>query len=109
MFKALGLINGKYHRLNYCTSISFVALKNLSNLFIVLIIEPEMVIIEYVPYGDLLSYLRKSRGLNETYYKDPDVKPRTNLTSQQFLKFAWQVADGMEYLSNKKVGYTFEY
>ena len=107
--RLLGLINGKYHRLNYCTSISFVALKNLSNLFIVLIIEPEMVIIEYVPYGDLLGYLRKSRGLNETYYKDPDVKPRTNLTSQQFLKFAWQVADGIEYLSNKKVGYTFEY
>ena len=65
-----------------------------------------MVIIEYVPYGDLLGYLRKSRGLNDTYYKDPDVKPMTNLTSQQLIKFAWQVADGMEYLSNKKVGYT---
>ena len=67
-----------------------------------------MVIIEYVPYGDLLGYLRKSRGLNDTYYKDPDVKPRTNLTSQQLIKFAWQVADGMEYLSNKKVGFTFD-
>ena len=71
-------------------------------------IEPIMVIIEYVPYGDLLGYLRKSRGLNDTYYKDPDVKPNTSLTSQQLIKFAWQVADGMEYLSNKKVGYTFE-
>ena len=70
--------------------------------------EPIMVIIEYVPYGDLLGYLRKSRGLNDTYYKDPDVKPRTNLTSQQLIKFAWQVADGMKYLSNKKVGYNFE-
>ena len=67
-----------------------------------------MVIIEYVPYGDLLGYLRKSRGLNDTYYKDPEVKPRTNLTSQQLIKFAWQVADGMEYLSNKKVGFTFD-
>ena len=67
-----------------------------------------MVIIEYVPYGDLLGYLRKSRGLNDTYYKDPDVKPRTNLTSQQLVKFARQVADGMEYLSNKKVGFTFD-
>ena len=73
-------------------------------LFIVSTIEPIMVIIEYVPYGDLLGYLRKSRGLNDTYYKDPDVKPRTNLTSQQLIKFAWQVADGMEYLSNRKVG-----
>ena len=61
------------------------------------------VIIEYVPYGDLLGYLRKSRGLNDTYYKDPDVKPKTNLTSQQLMKFAWQVADGMSFLSSNKV------
>ena len=67
-----------------------------------------MVIIEYVPYGDLLGYLRKSRGLNDTYYKDPDVKPNTNLNSQVLIKFAWQVADGMEYLSTKKVCCTFE-
>ena len=62
-----------------------------------------MVIIEYVPYGDLLGYLRKSRGLNDTYYEDPDVKPKTNLTSQQLMKFAWQVADGMSFLSSNKV------
>ena len=62
-----------------------------------------MVIIEYVPYGDLLGYLRKSRGLNDTYYKDPDVKPKTNLTSQQLMKFALQVADGMSFLSSNKV------
>ena len=62
-----------------------------------------MVIIEYVPYGDLLGYLRKSRGLNDTYYKDPDVKPKTNLTSQELMKFAWQVADGMSFLSSNKV------
>ena len=65
-----------------------------------------MVIIEYVPYGDLLGYLRKSRGLNDTYYKDPDVKPKTNLTSQQLMKFAWQVADGMSFLSSNKVNVT---
>ena len=62
-----------------------------------------MVIIEYVPYGDLLGYLRKSRGLNGTYYKDPDVKLQTSLTSQQPIKFAWQIADGMSYLSSKSV------
>ena len=65
-----------------------------------------MVIIEYVPYGDLLGYLRKSRGLNDTYYKDPDVKPKTHLTSQQLMKFAWQVADGMSFLSSNKVNVT---
>ena len=66
---------------------------------------PLLVLIEYVPYGDLLGYLRKSRGLNDTYYKDPDIKPQTNLTSQQLMKFAWQIADGMSYLSSIPVSY----
>ncbi|PFX12404.1 Proto-oncogene tyrosine-protein kinase receptor Ret [Stylophora pistillata] len=61
---------------------------------------PLMVLIEYVPYGDLLGYMRKSRGLNDTYFQDPDIKPKTNLTSEQLMKFAWQVADGMSYLSS---------
>ena len=56
-----------------------------------------LVIIEYVPYGDLLGYLRKSRGLNDTFFKDPDVKPQTSLTSQQLMKFSWHVAEGMRY------------
>ncbi|XP_015749792.1 PREDICTED: platelet-derived growth factor receptor alpha-like [Acropora digitifera] len=64
--------------------------------------EPLLVLIEYVPYGDLLGYLRKSRGLNDTYYKDPDIKPQTSLTSQQLMRFAWQIADGMSYLSLRK-------
>ena len=63
-------------------------------------LEPLFALIEYVPFGDLLGYLRKSRGLNDTYYKDPDIKPQTNLTSQQLMKFAWQFADGMSYLSS---------
>ena len=62
-----------------------------------------MVIIEYIPYGDLLGFLRKSRGLEDTYYKDPDVKPKTNLAPQQLMTMAWQVADGMNYLFSKKV------
>ena len=62
-----------------------------------------MVVIEYVPYGDLLGYLRRSRGLNDTYYKNPDVKPKTSLTSHQLLRFAWQIADGVNYLASNKV------
>ncbi|XP_068733577.1 uncharacterized protein [Montipora capricornis] len=65
--------------------------------------DPLLVLIEFVPYGDLLGYLRKSRGLNDTYYKDPDIKPQTSLTSQQLMKFAWQIADGMNYLSLRKI------
>ena len=74
-------------------------------------IDPLLVLIEYVPFGDLLGYLRKSRGLNDTYYNDPDVKPQTSLTAEQLMKFAWQVADGMCYLSSKKVcfEYAFEF
>ncbi|XP_068685076.1 tyrosine kinase receptor Cad96Ca-like [Montipora foliosa] len=68
--------------------------------------DPLLVLIEYVPYGDLLGYLRKSRGLNDTYYKDPDIKPQTSLTSQQLMKFAWQIADGMSYLSLRKASIT---
>lgn len=65
--------------------------------------DPILIIIEYVPYGDLLGYLRKSRGLNDTYFKDPDVKPQTSLTSQQLMKFSWHVAEGMRYLSSKNI------
>ena len=65
--------------------------------------DPLLVLIEYVPFGDLLGFLRKSRGLNDTYYKDPDVKPQTDLTAEQLMRFALQVADGMCYLSSKKV------
>ena len=72
-------------------------------LIVLVTIEPLLVLIEYVPYGDLLGYMRKSRGLNDTYFKDPDMKPQTNLTAEQLMKFAWQVADGMCYLSSKKV------
>ena len=72
-------------------------------LIILVTTEPLLVLIEYVPYGDLLGYLRKSRGLNDTYFKDPDMKPQTNLTAEQLMKFAWQVADGMCFLSSKKV------
>ena len=69
----------------------------------VFVSDPLLVLIEYIPYGDLLGFLRKSRGLSDTYYTDPDVKPRTNLTSEQMMQFAWQIADGMSYLSSNKV------
>ena len=65
--------------------------------------DPLLVLIEFVPFGDLLGYLRKSRGLSDTYFEDPDVKPQTSLTAEQLMKFAWQVADGMCYLSSRKV------
>ncbi len=68
-----------------------------------LIIDPLMVLIEYIPYGDLLGFLRRSRGLNDKYYKDPDIMPKTSLTSDQLLKFAFEIADGMSFLAFNKV------
>ncbi|XP_068734046.1 fibroblast growth factor receptor 3-like isoform X2 [Montipora capricornis] len=65
--------------------------------------DPILVIIEYVPYGDLLGYLRKSRRLNDTYFQDADVKPETNLSSLQLMKISWQIADGMSYLSSRNI------
>ena len=62
-----------------------------------------MVMFEYIPYGDLLGFLRKSRGLNDNYYKDPDIKPSSSLTSEQLLKFAREIADGMAFLAANKV------
>ncbi|XP_015771107.1 PREDICTED: hemicentin-2-like isoform X8 [Acropora digitifera] len=69
----------------------------------VTITDPVLVIIEYVPYGDLLGYLRKSRGLNDNYFKDPDIKPQTSLSSLQLMLMSWQISDGMSYLSSKKI------
>ena len=79
--------------------------KTILSKYFVISLKPLLVLIEYVPFGDLLGYLRKSRGLNDNYYKDPDIKPQTNLTSQQLMKFAWQIADGMSYLSSKSVSW----
>ena len=42
-------------------------------------------LMEYVPFGDLLGYLR-----NDSYYKNPNIKLQANLTSQQLIKFSWQ-------------------
>ncbi|XP_022801984.1 proto-oncogene tyrosine-protein kinase receptor Ret-like [Stylophora pistillata] len=62
-----------------------------------------LVVVEYAQSGDLLGYLRKSRGVRDNYYSDPSFEPRTDLTSKQLLRFAWQISDGMDYLSKKKI------
>ena len=62
-----------------------------------------MVMFEYIPYGDLLGFLKRSRGLDDQYFNDPDIKPTSSLTSEQLLKFAGEIADGMAYLEARKV------
>ena len=67
------------------------------------LLEPLLVVIAFVPFGDLLGYLRKSRGKDDRYFNDPDIKPKTNLTSKELIRFARDVACGMEFLASNKV------
>lgn len=61
--------------------------------------EPIFLIMEYVPFGKLQSYLRESRA--ERYYGN--LHGGSRLTSRDLTSFAYQVAKGMEYLSAKGV------
>lgn len=60
------------------------------------------IILEYLPYGDLLGYLRRSRGHEDTYCSG-DLRPEGRLNSRDLLQFAWMIADGMNFLAQNKV------
>ena len=61
-----------------------------------------MIVLEYLPYGDLLGYLRKSRGHEDTY-NTGEKRPNSRLTEKDLLSFAWMIGDGMSYLATMKV------
>ena len=65
--------------------------------------EPPLVLITFVPNGDLLGYLRKSRGETDKYFNDPDIKPSTDITPKQLIMFAKNIACGMDFLASNKV------
>ncbi|XP_066027919.1 ephrin type-A receptor 3 isoform X2 [Pocillopora verrucosa] len=60
--------------------------------------DPLLVVLEYLPYGDLLGYLRKSRGIEDAY-NTGERRPSSALTEKDLLSFAWMIADGMNYFS----------
>ena len=60
-----------------------------------------LVIVEFACQGDLLGYLLKSRGLPDTYYQT--TGKLTTVTAKKLMMFAWQIADGMSFLSKNKV------
>ena len=60
-----------------------------------------LVIVEFACHGDLLGYLLKSRGLPDTYYQT--TGKLTRVTAKKMMMFAWQIADGMNFLAENKV------
>ena len=60
-------------------------------------------VIEYVSHGDLLGFLRKTRGLVDTIYAVPNQIPRSHLSQDQLLRMACDVAMGMAHLSRNQV------
>ena len=71
-----------------------------------LIPDPSLIVLEYLVYGDLLGYLRKSRGIEDTY-NTGEKGPSSSLREKDLLSFAWMIADGMNYLASMKVTLTF--
>ena len=63
-----------------------------------------MMILEYLPGGDLLGYLRKTRGHVDSYNTGKFV-PKSSLSEKELLSFAWMVAEGMTFLSSHKVNH----
>ena len=61
-----------------------------------------MLLLEYAPYGGLLGYLRKSRGLDDKYYSSPECC-RREVTPYDLVSFSQQIASGMTFLASKKV------
>ena len=55
-----------------------------------------------MPNGDLLDYLRISRGHHDVY-NSGEKKPTSRLTDTELLSFAWMIADGMSYLADMRV------
>ena len=60
-----------------------------------------IMIIEYMPYGDLLGYLRKSRGIHDQYYRGEGEA--FELQPYDLVVFAKHIATGMVYLGSRGV------
>ena len=76
-------------------------LLELHNVFLSVMTANLLVIVEFACHGDLLGYLLKSRGLPDTYYQT--TGKLTRVTAKKMIMFAWQIADGMNFLAENKV------
>ena len=67
---------------------------------------PTYLITEYFTHGDLLGFLRASRGHYGMYTVSPGAGSKTHLCTiqgQDLLRMVTQVAAGMSYLAEKKI------
>ncbi|CAH1118933.1 unnamed protein product [Phaedon cochleariae] len=71
---------------------------------------PIYLIIEYCEYGSLRNHLRKSRRLQyeskkliNTEENDYDEPKTSDITPKDLISFAWQICNGMSYLSDIKL------
>ncbi|XP_022101409.1 fibroblast growth factor receptor-like isoform X2 [Acanthaster planci] len=65
--------------------------------------DPMYIILEYVPHGNLQTYLRQIRtGTDPTNLNKNELVRKNNLTPTEILTFACQVVRGMEYLESKQ-------
>ncbi|XP_078371013.1 uncharacterized protein LOC144654681 isoform X2 [Oculina patagonica] len=60
---------------------------------------PPLVILEFVPHGDLLGYLKKSKGETDDYYNLKSEEAPQKIPKQQLYTFACDIARGMEFIS----------
>ncbi|XP_030834150.1 ephrin type-A receptor 4a [Strongylocentrotus purpuratus] len=67
--------------------------------------EPSYILTEYVPNGTLFTYLRTNGGIARTsvYANIDTLEADHQITVMEQNLFAFDVANGMEYLANKKV------
>ena len=60
-----------------------------------------ILIMEYLPCGDLLGFLRKSRGIFDKYYRGEGEV--ANLKTYELVSFSNQIATGMVFLASRGV------
>jgi len=62
-----------------------------------------MVIIEFAPHGDLLSFLRERRDVYEPNWVKKKNNPDQEFTLVDLAMAAYQICRGMEFLASRKV------